>query len=129
MTDHSPLALVTAMTEAFQKGDLDHVMNTYEPGAKVMFEPGVATQDPAALRATFAQWTQMNPQFTYAGHEVIEAGGLAVHIAPWTMNGTLPDGTAIEQKGLSVAVLRQQEDGSWRMVIDNPHGSHLIPAE
>jgi len=35
-------------------------------------------------------------------------------------------GNEIGQSGLSIAVLRRQADGSWKMVIDNPHGSHLM---
>ncbi len=53
-------------------------------------------------------------------------GDIAVHFAPWTMTGTAPDGTEIKQTGLSVAVLRKQADGNWLMVIDNPHGQHLM---
>ena len=42
------------------------------------------------------------------------------------MKGKTPDGQGIEQSGLSVAILRKQADGEWLMVIDNPHGQHLL---
>jgi len=45
-----------------------------------------------------------------------------IWIAPWSMAGTTSDGQEIQQSGLSVAVLRRQADGGWKMVIDNPHG-------
>ena len=44
------------------------------------------------------------------------------------MRATAPDGTKIQERGLSVAVLRRQPDGQWLMVIDNPHGQHLLDA-
>lgn len=55
-------------------------------------------------------------------------GNVALHLAPWTMTGTLPDGTPVSQTGLSVAVMRRQPDGAWRMVIDHPYGDHLSRA-
>lgn len=121
------LNVITTMTNAFQKGDYDAVMGTYEKNASVAFEPGKPISDAAVIRQMFEGFGAMKPEFSYAGHEVIVEGDIAVHFAPWTMTGTGPDGSTVEQSGLSVAVLRKQADGSWRMVIDNPHGSRLIP--
>lgn len=70
----------------------------------------------------FTQFAAMNPKFTFTGHEIYISGNIATHIAPWTMVGQMPDGTKIEQSGLSVVVLRQQADGSWLMIQDNPSG-------
>ena len=53
-------------------------------------------------------------------------GDIAVHIAPWTMSGTAPDGTPIVDSGLSVATLRRQVDDSWKIMLDNPFGARLI---
>ena len=42
------------------------------------------------------------------------------------MTAKSPEGNEIKQNGLSIAVLRKQEDGEWLMIIDNPHGSFLL---
>lgn len=120
------LAVIEKMTASFQSGDIDAVMRSYEPNAKISFEPGKPVSDPKLARAMFEGASAMKPTFTYAGHEVIVEGGTAVHLAPWTMTATGPDGSKIEQSGLSVAVLRRQPDGGWRMIIDNPHGQRLM---
>lgn len=120
------LAVIEKMTASFHIGDIDAVMRTYEPNATIAFEPGKPVSDLKQARAMFEGASAMKPTFTYAGHEVIVEGGTAVHFAPWTMTATGPDGSKIEQSGLSVAVLRQQADGSWRMIIDNPHGQRLM---
>lgn len=125
---HDPLSLVQHMTAAFQRGDIDTVMETYEPEARVVFEPGAPLGGDEALRAAFAEFAAVKPVFTYAGHDVVVAGDVALHLAPWTMTGTLPDGTPVSQTGLSVAVMRRQPDGAWRMVIDHPYGDHLSRA-
>ncbi len=121
------LEAVKAMTTAFQNGDIAAVMNAYETPATVVFEPGAPVDDAAQLSEMFTMAAGMKPRFEYAGHEVIVNGDIAVHIAPWTMTGQMPDGQSVEQSGLSIAVLRKQPDGSWRMVIDNPHGQRLMP--
>jgi uncharacterized protein (TIGR02246 family) len=125
----SVVRAIDRMTRAFQQADIDGVMRVYEPGAVVAFEPGDAVHDRDRMQEIFAQWFALSPRFEYAGHDVLVAGDLALHLAPWTMRGIAPDGSAIERQGLSVAVLRRQADGEWRIVIDNPHGQHLMRLE
>lgn len=121
------LSAIETMTAGFQAGDLAKVMQSYEPAATVVFEPEAPVSDAAQLEQMFAGMAAMGPEFTYpAGHEVIVSGDIAMHIAPWKMTAQSPDGQTIEQSGLSVAVLRKQPDGEWKMVIDNPHGGRLL---
>ncbi len=120
------LHTIGQMTTAFHNGDIEGVMASYEDNAVVVFNPETPVSDPVSLREMFQQAFTLNPYFEYSGHEVFIAGDIAVHFAPWTMNGKAPDGTDIEQSGLSVAVLRRQPDGRWLMVIDDPHGQHLL---
>ena len=117
---------IERMVAAFEKKDIDGVLATYEPNAIVMFEPQKPVQGKVALRTTFTQFVTMNPKYTFSGHEVYVSGDIATHIAPWQMTGQLPDGSKIEQKGLSIALLRKQSDGNWLMIQDNPHGQFLL---
>lgn len=118
-------AAIERMTEAFHRGDIDAVMACYEPTATIVFEPEMPVTDPTAQRAGFERFFGLQPRFEYAGHEVFVAGDNAIHIAPWTMTGKTPDGP-ITQRGMSIAALRRQPDGSWLMTIDDPFGSHLL---
>ncbi len=120
------LNLIEKMTSSFEKGDIDTVMQTYEVDQSIVFDPGQPVSDSATARQIFEQIRSVSPEFSYAGHEVIVQGDLAVHIAPWKMTGTDPEGRDVTGEGLSVAVLRRQPDGSWKMVIDNPHGGRLL---
>ncbi len=124
------LAAVETMTTAFQRNDIAGVMASYESEATVVFEPDAPISDAAQLEQMFSGMAAVNPEFDYSsGHEVIVNGAIAMHIAPWSMTGMTPDGQAIAQSGLSVAILRRQPDGSWKMVIDNPHGGRLLTQE
>jgi len=120
------LNVVETMTASFHRGDIEGVMMSYEKNATVVFEPEKPVSDPAVLREMFNGAFTLNPKFSYSGHEVFISGDIAVHLAPWTMKGKTPDGTDMKQSGLSVAVLRRQLDGTWLMVIDNPHGQYLM---
>jgi len=119
-------ATVLTMTDAFHRGDIPAILRSYEPGAVVVGAPGKPLSGEPALRAMFADFIGLKPAFTYAGHEVVKAGDLALHIAPWKMTGTAPDGSKVQQQGLSVTVLRLQPDGRWLMVIDQPFGDALL---
>ncbi|MDW3646067.1 MAG: DUF4440 domain-containing protein [Bacteroidia bacterium] len=120
------LKAVKQMTHAFHQKDLKAVMNSYEDQALVVFEPESPITDKALLEQMFQGAFSLNPKFTYSGHEVFVNGDIAVHIAPWTMKGKAPDGSKVEQSGLSIAVLRKQKDGKWLMVFDDPHGQFLM---
>ena len=120
------VSTIDEMTDAFHRGDIDGIMRTYEPDAVVIGEPGVPVSGSAALRAMFGGFIAAKARVTFLGHEVIQAGGIALHLTPWRMAGVAPDGTAIEGAGLSVAVLRRQPDGRWLMVIDDPFGDALV---
>jgi len=120
------ISTILTMTDAFQKGDIPAILRTYEHGAVVVGEPGKPLTGQAALRAMFAAFIAVKPEFTYSGHDVVIADDLALHLSPWQMSGFAPDGTAVRHKGLSVAVLRRQPDGRWLMVIDHPYGDALL---
>lgn len=121
------LAVIQNMTDSFQDGDIAEVMASYENQATVVFEPDAPISDATQLEQMFSSMAAVNPVFNYdAGHEVIVNGDIAVHIAPWAMTGLTPDGQELAQSGLSIAVLRRQADGNWKMVIDNPHGGRLL---
>lgn len=125
-TEIAVLNTVKTMTASLEAGDMTRLMATYEPGAAVLFEPGQAVTDAQVSESIFKEMAALNPDVTYTGHEIYIAGDIAIHIAPWSLTGQAPDGTQVEQAGLSVAVLRQQPDGEWKLVIDNPHGARLL---
>jgi ketosteroid isomerase-like protein len=124
--EHAVVQAVEDMTAAFQKSDLDGVMRAYGRPAAIAFEPGQGVSEEDRIREMFAQWFALKPRFEYAGHDVLVAGDLALHVAPWRMRGTLPGGEPVEREGLSIAVLRRAPSGDWRIVIDNPHGQRLL---
>ncbi|CAM2070385.1 SgcJ/EcaC family oxidoreductase [Sulfidibacter corallicola] len=128
LEEQNVMKAVLGMTAAFHAKDIEGVMASYTPEAIVVFEPGKPTGDAESIREGFQGFFAVNPEFSYAWHQVYVTGDSAVHIAPWRMTGRAPDGTEINQSGLSVAVLRRQPDGKWLLAIDNPYGNTQVPA-
>jgi uncharacterized protein (TIGR02246 family) len=118
--------VILDMTEAFHRKDMDGILASYEPNAVIVFEPEKPVSGRETIIQEFMSFFAVNPKFQYPDHEVFINGDLAMHFAPWTMTGNAPDGTEIEQSGLSVVVLRKQPNGRWLMVFDNPFGQHLM---
>ena len=59
---------------------------------------------------------------TLEARTLAEARGLALTTSKWMLEGTGPDGKPMKVEGQSAEVARQQPDGTWFFVIDNPHG-------
>ncbi len=111
---------------AVSTGDIENILATFESSGVLMGQPGMSSMGTTALREAFKQFIAINPKITITSHEIIQSDDIALHSSTWKMLGKAPDGTAIEQSGFSVMVLRKQPDGSWLIVIDNPFGDHLV---
>ena len=123
--DHAAiLETINAMTSAFAAGNIDGIMQTYEGGAVVVPEPERPVSGDAELRAMFADFVASGVTFTYGAHEVVVAGDTGLHLMSWTAPGADGPVTA-----LSVAVLRRQPDGRWKMIIDHPFGDGVMQRE
>jgi len=120
------IRIVKKLSEDMHNGDLKGVMAAYEPKAGLVAQPGVTVCGPGLFEA-MKGYTSMKPKFDMPIHEVIEAGDIALHISPWSMEAVDPaNGKPLKQSGLSVAVFRKQRDGKWLLVIDDPYGCHLL---
>ena len=62
----------------------------------------------------------MNGKLDLSEKRVLKAMDLTLVITEWSFSGTGPDGKPVHMTAKSADVLRQQRDGTWRFVIDNP---------
>lgn len=105
----------------FGAGDLDGLMELYEQDAVFTNARG-AHVGSVAIRNVLQGYLDSGASITMNDSVAFEAGGLALVHWSWTM--VFPDGRTAE--GATAEVLRRQEDGSWKFVIDNPDGPALI---
>jgi len=75
-----------------------------------------------ALHDALGGFLATKPRMTLEARTLAEAGGLALTTSKWMLEGTGPDGKPMKVEGQSAEFARQQPDGTWLFVIDNPHG-------
>jgi ketosteroid isomerase-like protein len=103
-----PEDLGTLFLERANAGDVEGLVALYEPGA-VLVMAGRLVTGHEEIRTVYTELLAGRPRFSSAGqHPPITNGNLAL------TSTRLPGG------GATVEVARQQPDGSWRWVIDQP---------
>lgn len=119
----SPAHLMELFAARAAAGDLDGLIELYEPDA--IFEPafGVIVEGHEQLREALPEFLQLHPQITYTNEpDVVTVGDIALVTNFWTMVGTAPDGSTVGESGISADVCRRRPDGSWGVLIDQPRG-------
>jgi len=111
------------LAEFLAAGDLNAIVELYEPGACFVTQTREALNGRDAIRATFAGLVAAKPRLRSAfGHVLRNGDNLAVLYNDWTMQLTGPDGTSTEMTGKAIETVCKQSDGSWRFAIDDPWG-------
>jgi ketosteroid isomerase-like protein len=98
-------------------------MPLYESDAAFAAQPGSFAHGAAGVRGALSGFISMNGKLDLEVTRVLEAGDLALVIGVWSFDGTGPDGEPVRLAASNADVLRRQEDGTWRFVIDNPWGT------
>jgi uncharacterized protein (TIGR02246 family) len=131
MPARTPDEVPRLFAEAFSTHNLESLVALYEPQAALVPQLGEVVTGTEAIREALSALLAIEPAFDLEVRKVIRAGDVALAFADWSITGTGPDGETIEMSGQTSDVLRQQADGSWLFVIDNPygHGSAVSPGE
>ena len=123
MPAHAPEEVAQLWAESLTAGNLEDLVELYEPDATLVAQPGEVVTGVEAIREVLSALLAMEPTFNLEVRKVLQTGELALSFADWTLSGTGPEGEAIEMAAQTSDVLRRQADGTWCFVIDNPFGS------
>lgn len=108
--DMKPEDLTRLFVDRVNAGDLDGLVDLYEPDAVIAFPPGRLTQGHAAIRELYAAMLADKPHFEYEEPlTTLLAGDLALTATP-----------AQDAAGVRAQVLRRRSDGTWRRILDRP---------
>jgi ketosteroid isomerase-like protein len=117
----APGDLHDAVQTAFNKGDVDALVELYEDDAW-LFGPSGPVQGTDAIRGA---WTEMLAMaagpIQMVTQYVIEQGDIALLSNRWT--------STIGEDEISAAtaeVARRQSDGTWKYLIDNPDAAGVL---
>ena len=121
-TTHSPEDTIARFSALLAEGDLDGLLELYEPEATFVPQPGAPVSGRDAIAAALRAFLALKPRMTGEVERVLTAGDSALVANRWTLSGTQPDGSPIDMAGVSADVLRRRPDGSWGIAIDDPWG-------
>ena len=118
-----PETVIERFAELLAEGDIDAMIDLYEPGAAFAPQPGEAVTGRDEIRAALEGFVAIKPRMEGTIEKVLEAGDTALVTNSWRLAGTAPDGTPVRMEATSADVLRRRPDGSWGIVIDDPWGA------
>jgi ketosteroid isomerase-like protein len=127
MASQTPQQFYDTFAERLFAGDIEALLQYYEPDGVLLGAPGEVTAGAENLRAVLLQFIALKPTFAPVVREVIEAGDTLLVSAPWTLTGTSPDGP-VTLGGVTTDVLRRRPDGTLRYLIDQPWGDTMAKA-
>lgn len=119
----TPGEVLNSVVKGINAGDLDSLMTLYEADACFATQPGQLAKNPESISHSLRNFINMNGKLDLKVKRVLQASDLALVITEWSFSGTGTDGKPVNMAARSSDVLRQQANGVWRFVIDNPWGT------
>ena len=106
----APEDLTRLFVERANSGDVDGLVELYEPDAVMAYPPGSQTVGHGAIRELFTTMLANRPHFEPEPPlPTVRMGDLALTSTPPT-----------DDAGARAQVVRRQPDGSWLRIIDQP---------
>ena len=90
--------------------DIDGLVDLYEEDAVMAFPPGQETRGHNQIRALLERMLESAPTFEY------EEPIATLYFGDLAMTGT----PSKDNTGTRIQIVRKQDDGSWRRIIDRP---------
>ena len=112
------------LAAAFNTGDVATVMSMYDVTGIIVPEPGKPVSDKEkfeeAIKAILSIKGKMEIKTVYC----LQTGNVAVGRSEWNIS----DGNEVKISAKGIEVMKQQPDGTWKIVIDHAFGAeaHLV---
>lgn len=123
----TPTLTLTTLVNAINSGDLEQALALYEPDAVFVAEPGVVVSGKEAIREALSGMMMAKPSLATQESASLQNNDVVLHHANWTMTALDPEGNPISLRGQSADILRRGADGNWRIAVDNPWGTAIVP--
>jgi uncharacterized protein (TIGR02246 family) len=118
----APENFLNSFADELNKGNLSYLLSLYETDACFVSQSGEIVKGQENIRQILQGFIDMKGKLETSVKNVFNTRDIALVISEWSFCGIGPDGKAVSLRGKATDVLRQQSDGNWRIVIDNPWG-------
>jgi uncharacterized protein (TIGR02246 family) len=119
----TPEQVLRSVAECINTGNLDSLMMLYESDASFASQPGQFIKGREGIRQSLQSFVDMKGKLESKIKRVFQASNLVLVISDWSFSGTGPDRNPVNLASTATDILRQQSDGTWRVIIDNPWGT------
>ena len=120
MPARTPDDIHRLFAEGMTAGDAEAVAWLYEDDAIVVSDPKHIIKGRAAILDGLVNFLSIKPRLVLNAARVVRNGDIAILYSDWTISSTKPDGSLLSVDVRPTHVARQQSDGTWRIVIDDP---------
>ncbi|AOM78452.1 YybH family protein [Pedobacter steynii] len=108
-----------ALAAAFNTGNVATVMSMYDVTGVIVPEPGKSISGKEnfeeAVKALLSIKGKMEIKTVYC----LQAGDIAVARSEWNIT----DGDEVKVSAKGIEVLKQQDDGGWKIIVDHAFGA------
>ncbi|WP_351228533.1 hypothetical protein [Streptomyces sp. NPDC002133] len=135
----TPAQLLQILGERIKAKDVDGIIALHEPEAAIVNYDGSIIRGHKEIRAFYIDWFASDPVLTVNPRQTVLAGGVrgrdgkvrgrtAAIMGDYSLAQNAPDGTRETFTGNFCDTVREQPDGTWLYVQDNPYPPHGGPA-
>src|SRR5437867_1219496 len=119
----TPENFLKSYVDQFNKGNISSILTLYESDACFASQPGQVVKGEESIRNSLQSFIDIKGKLKSNVKRIFRSSDIALVITEWSFNGIGPDGKAVQLTGEATDVLRQQSDGTWHILIDNPWGT------
>src|SRR6266540_2231091 len=121
----APENFLNSFADELNKGNISYLLSLYETDACFVSQSGEIVRGQENIRQILQEFIDMKGKLETSVKNVFNTCDIALVISEWSFGGIGRDGKVVSLRGKATDVLRQQSDGTWRIVIDNPWGADI----
>ena len=107
------------LAAAFNTGDVATVMNMYDVNGIIVPEPGKPVSGKQKFEESIKAILSIKGKMEIKTVYCLQTGDLAVGRSEWSIT----DGDDVKISAKGIEVMKQQSDGTWKIVVDHAFGA------
>jgi len=107
------------LAAAFNTGDVNTVMNMYDVTGIIVPEPGKQVSGKAEFKQAIEAILSIKGKMEIKTIYCLQTGDIAVGRSEWNIT----DGNDIKVNAKGIEVMKQQADGTWKIIVDHAFGA------
>lgn len=118
-----PIDFMPSLVERFASGQVDAMMELYDPRAVFIANDGRTMTDHTEIAARLERDLLLRLPLVANVRHIFIADNIAQIVVDWSIDGVGPDGNQMHLAGSACDIVRRGTDGLWRYIIDNNQGT------